>query len=397
MKRFYCRPILLALLTAAMAAVPAYAASLSEAQNLLDQGLYDKALEQANSLLRSDSKNDEARFVQAVAQAQLGQASEAIANFAALAERNPDSPEPANNLAVLYAKQGEYEKARRWLESAMATHPAYATAHRNLGDVYTALAAVAYSRALDQQQSSDLGVELEMVNGFLVSAGKSPTALAQSAQAQPVAPSQPRPVQPSPAQAPYRLPQSQQPVAAATPQPAQPAQAASRPVPPVASAPQQAPATAPVPPPAPAQPAVAQQQPVAPAQPTTRAAAPATAPVAQTDQKQAILNVVESWATAWSSQDVDGYLNSYAENFYPGDGLSLPQWKAQRRARVGKPGDISVRVINPQTTLQGQDRASVSFRQAYESANYSDQVRKTLELQRKAEGWKIVREVSEPL
>ncbi|MDO9451551.1 MAG: tetratricopeptide repeat protein, partial [Stagnimonas sp.] len=60
--------------------------------------------------------------------------------------------EPYNNLAVLYAQQGDYEKARDALEAALATHPAYATAHENLGDIYAALAGAAYNRAsmLDQ-------------------------------------------------------------------------------------------------------------------------------------------------------------------------------------------------------------------------------------------------------
>jgi Ca2+-binding RTX toxin-like protein len=45
---------------------------------------------------------------------------------------------------VLYAQKGDYEKARDALEAALATHPAYATAHENLGDIYSALAGAAF-------------------------------------------------------------------------------------------------------------------------------------------------------------------------------------------------------------------------------------------------------------
>src|SRR5438093_2806195 len=57
-------------------------------------------------------------------------------------------PEPYNNLAVLYAGQGDYQKARKALETAIRTHPSYAVAHENLGDIYATLASQAYDKAL---------------------------------------------------------------------------------------------------------------------------------------------------------------------------------------------------------------------------------------------------------
>ena len=57
-------------------------------------------------------------------------------------------PEPYNNLAVLYASQGQYDKARKSLEMAIRTHPSYAIAHENLGDVYAKMASEAYDKAL---------------------------------------------------------------------------------------------------------------------------------------------------------------------------------------------------------------------------------------------------------
>jgi tetratricopeptide (TPR) repeat protein len=64
-----------------------------------------------------------------------------------LNEEYPELAEPYNNLAVLYAGQGDYDKARAALQAAVRSNPAYATAYENLGDVYLRLAARAYERA----------------------------------------------------------------------------------------------------------------------------------------------------------------------------------------------------------------------------------------------------------
>src|ERR1039457_7420223 len=48
----------------------------------------------------------------------------------------------------IYASQGQYDKARTALEMAIRTHPSYATAHENLGDIYAKMASQAYDKAL---------------------------------------------------------------------------------------------------------------------------------------------------------------------------------------------------------------------------------------------------------
>ncbi len=44
--------------------------------------------------------------------------------------------------------QGQYDKARAVLEMALHTHPSYAVAYENLGDVYSRMASQAYEKAL---------------------------------------------------------------------------------------------------------------------------------------------------------------------------------------------------------------------------------------------------------
>ncbi len=57
-------------------------------------------------------------------------------------------PEPYNNVAVLYASQNRFEKAREALEMATRNSRSYAIAHENLGDVYARLASEAYRQAV---------------------------------------------------------------------------------------------------------------------------------------------------------------------------------------------------------------------------------------------------------
>jgi ketosteroid isomerase-like protein len=87
------------------------------------------------------------RFEQAVALAQRDPAA-AIEIFQGLTRDFPNWPEPYNNLAVLYAEQGEEKKAEKALLTAMGTHPTYALVHRNLEALYAGMAGRAYRKAL---------------------------------------------------------------------------------------------------------------------------------------------------------------------------------------------------------------------------------------------------------
>ena len=83
----------------------------------------------------------------------MNKTDEAIAVFTKLTEDYPELPEPYNNLAVLYASQKQYDKARMALEMAIRAHPSYATAYENLGDLYAKLASQAYGKAVQLDES----------------------------------------------------------------------------------------------------------------------------------------------------------------------------------------------------------------------------------------------------
>ncbi|AXQ31858.1 tetratricopeptide repeat protein [Solimonas sp. K1W22B-7] len=131
------------------ASAPVLAASVAEeAQSLLNQGNAADALRKVETHLQANPQDAQARFVRGLALVRLNRTEQAIRVFADLTRDYPQLPEPYNNLAVLYAQQGDYERARDALEAALATHPSYATAHENLGDIYAALAGASYNRAL---------------------------------------------------------------------------------------------------------------------------------------------------------------------------------------------------------------------------------------------------------
>src|ERR1043166_2052070 len=137
-------------------AMPLWAASpaVDDAQALIAKGQYEQALPKLDSPLSSGPQDAEARFTRGLVLVRLNRNDEAAKAFSDLTRDYPQLPEPYNNLAVIYAQQGEYEKAREALEASLATHPSYATAHENLGDVYAAMAGAAYSRALALNQQN---------------------------------------------------------------------------------------------------------------------------------------------------------------------------------------------------------------------------------------------------
>ena len=136
----------LALFAGVAAAAPAD--DLKEAQKLYGQGKLPAALEKVDTYIAAQPKDPQGRFLRGLVLTEQKKTADAIGVFTRLTEEFPELPEPYNNLAVLYASQGNYERAKTTLELAIATHPSYAIAHENLGDIYARLAGRAYDRAL---------------------------------------------------------------------------------------------------------------------------------------------------------------------------------------------------------------------------------------------------------
>ncbi len=119
--------------------------------------------------------------------------------------------------------------------------------------------------------------------------------------------------------------------------------------------------------------------------PSLAASSPAT-PVAPAE---AALDMVASWAGAWSAQRAETYLSFYAETFRPPSGRSLADWQQLRRERISRPDNIEVEITDLEVELLGTESARVSFQQGYAADHYRDSVRKILELVLEDGEWKI--------
>ncbi len=79
--------------------------------------------------------------------AALGREQQALDIYEDMTSRFPELPEPWNNMAVIYAKRGEIDRAERALRSALRADPDYAAARANLADVQLLQARRSYGEA----------------------------------------------------------------------------------------------------------------------------------------------------------------------------------------------------------------------------------------------------------
>src|SRR4029453_7306021 len=112
------------------------------------------------------------------------------------------------------------------------------------------------------------------------------------------------------------------------------------------------------------------------------------------DASADVLKAVNAWAQAWSKKDADGYLSYYAKEFKTPGGEARDAWEKTRRARVAAPKSISVGVEGAKVTMNGADRATVTFRQNYKSDVLKSNNRKTLLMVRSGCRWQILEEKS---
>ncbi len=288
--RFPVQKILRFMALAALFSLPtAHADDYGDVSQLMRTGKLAEALTKADQYLAAKPRDPQMRFLKGVIQTEAGKPGDAISTFTKLTEDYPELPEPYNNLAVLYAGQSQFDKARAALEMAIRTNPSYATAHENLGDVYAKLASQAYSKAL-QLDSNNTGVQpkLALIRDLFApnAKGQRPTAAAPAA--------------PAPA------------VVAKAP----------------AAAPTAAPAVVAAPP----------------------AAAPAGAAGAAARDVE---SAVRAWAQAWSAKDMGGYLGSYGKEFDPPGNQERKAWEEERRARIVGKARINVKLSDIEVSVTG--------------------------------------------
>lgn len=307
-------------------AFAAPADDFKDASKLYQQGKLEQAMSKVNAGLQTQPKDAQGRFLKGLILTEQKKVPDAIQTFVGLTQDYPELPEPHNNLAVLYAGQGNYEKAKVALELAIQTHPAYATAHENLGDIYAQLARRAYDKALQLDKSNATAQsKLAMVKEM------------------------------------FSVPK---PIAAAAPVVATAAASKTEPAKTAASA---APATA----------AIAAIAPIA-----------ASPPLASAANEDGVKKTISAWANAWSAKDVNAYLGFYATNFETPDGLARGAWEAQRKERIERAKTIKIELTFRSMKVKGNE-ATVVFRQAYRSDTVNSNNTKTLKMLRAGDKWLI--------
>ena len=342
----------------------ANAQTIPDIQRLMKQGQMPQALEKVDVYISSKPKDAQGRFMKGLILTEMGRPAEAIAVFTRLTEDFPELPEPYNNLAVLYAQQKQYDKARTALEMAIRTHPSYSIAHENLGDVYAKLASQAYDKALQLDSSNKATqTKLSMIKELIsvsVKPGVKPTAAAPKVESEPT--------KSAAAEVPAKTP----------------------PAPPSATTTQ----SAAVPPVAP-QPAVKPVEKAPGAAASVKPADNNKSTEAKTSTADAvepeITKLVQAWASVWSHKDVKGYLAFYAPNFQTPNGMARKDWETERKQRIDKPGKLIVTADDIKVSVSG-DTATVRFRQQYTSATLKSSANKTLVFVKSGNKWLIQQE-----
>ncbi|MES2104689.1 MAG: tetratricopeptide repeat protein [Pseudomonadota bacterium] len=333
-------------LSLALITAPALADDAADAGKFLRAGQYTEAMQKVDAVLAQKPKDAQMRFLKGLILTEQNKTTEAISVFSKLADDHPELPEPYNNLAVLYASTGQYDKARAALEMAIRTNPTYGTAHENLGDVYAKLASQAYDKAL-QLDSGNAGAKLKltMVRNLIGNGtgGANPKTIVAQA---------PAPAAPNTSPAPVAKPA----VASVTPV------KAGKPAPEVAKAEAKTEAK-------PAKPVVA----------------------ANNGEQDEVLKVVDGWAKAWSNKETNNYLAFYGKDFQTPKGEPRKNWADERRLRIEGKGHITVKVESPKVSIDG-NTATVKFRQIYSSDQLTANSRKTLVLAKQDGKWQIKQE-----
>ncbi|SNR88188.1 Tetratricopeptide repeat-containing protein [Methylobacillus rhizosphaerae] len=361
------------LISALLFPLSGWSAEFDDINQLAEQGHTAQALERLNSYLGKQPKDAKALFLKGVLLAESEKQDDAIKVFKELTEQYPQLPAPYNNLAVLYAYQGNYDKAQAALEAAIRTHPSYATAHENLGDIYARMASESYSRALQLDTSNSRAQsKLSLIKDLLPSPGQ---AASNVALAEPSPPAK---------------------VAAATPAVTTPKATPTKPVEtekPAVELPASKPATPTAPTVSASKPAEAQN--VKPTEPSAPVAKPAEPPkTVAAGSEQAIRDAVDTWAKAWAGKNVTQYLASYAKDFKTPNGEPRSSWEATRKDRLNKPAKIELKLSNVQVSMDNAHTATVRFQQFYQAGRLTQRTGKRLVLVQQQGRWLIQQETN---
>lgn len=298
-----------------------------------------------------------------------------------------DDPRAFNNLAVIYAAQGDYEQAREYLEQALRKDINYATIYNNLAAVYSEMARASYGKAL----------QLDAEEGALQLAALSSQGIvrfdAAAAAVQEVPEDSEAPVAEETAAVVEAEAEVEDPFASPVKDVDQSLEepsaevAVAQIVEEVAVVADEVVEDAAI-----TGSVETQEERVAVSEPEEVVVSPEPEDALQQGEEAVVF--LNRWAQAWSDQDVDAYLGFYDRDFIPPGGRQRDQWEGQRRDRISRPKWIEVSLADAEQTDRGEGRVRIDVIQIYTSDVYSDKARKRFDLQLSEGRWSILRERS---
>lgn len=347
------------------ASLSAHADPIQDANKLFKQGNSAQALEKIEQFLVEKPKSAPAQFLKGLILTEQNKTEEAIKVFTALNENFPELPEPYNNLAVLYAGQGQYEKAKVALEMAIHAHPSYATAHENLGDIYAKLASQSYDRVLQLDHNNVAAKsKLAILHGLFQDVPRSKPAYPAKVTEKPVAVAAVNAVAAAPAVSAPALPAS-----AVMATSAVPIVAAESAIPAIASS-------------------VVAANAVSAVDPEKEALKA---------RNSEVMSSVNAWVSAWENKQTKRYLAFYAGDFHPSQkGLTRAKWAEQRRSDIDDSKNIQISISRVTVNFTDDTHATVKFQQAlkFGKMRKAKLSRKTLSMVKPGDKWLILQEVA---
>lgn len=271
-------------------------------EKLLQSKQTSVAKNQLKDILKARPNDPLAELLLAQAYAQENNSGAAISIYQRIAKQDNTPLVAINNLAALYAKQGNITKALLLLQQGIKNDPYFSILSENINHIYGIQASNAYKKALAKpnkapdQTNSSINLELMTVNI-------------------------PEYINPPQAKKPERKPSNN---------------------------------------------ALLERD---------------------------VMRTIDSWAKAWSTQNVEKYLTFYHQDFQLPRNISRKNWNAFRKKRLQIPRSISVIIKNPVLlTASDQNMAVIEFTQNYRSNTFRETSQKLLILKKTRNRWKIIRE-----
>ena len=107
--------------------------------------------------------------------------------------------------------------------------------------------------------------------------------------------------------------------------------------------------------------------------------------------EEAVRNLVTKWLISWKSGDMKTYRSCYASNFQS-KGMNLDAWISYKNNVRQRSKNINISIDDLQISAEGNSATAV-FIQSYSSSILKDKGKKTLELRKENDEWKIYKEI----